>query len=71
MTDYQVHLLIMTLHLQMKEVMYEEKVKKFGKTYGRYNGVRPTLVTIEPDLVKSILVKNFDSFHGVIDLPVW
>ena len=54
----------------MKEVMYEEKVKKFGKTYGRYNGVQPALVTIDPDLVKSILVKNFDSFHGIVDIPV-
>ena len=64
------HLLLLTFNLQMKEVMYEEKVKKFGKTYGRYNGVQPALVTIDPDLVKSILVKNFDSFHGIVDIPV-
>ena len=50
--------------------MYEEKVRKFGKTYGRYDGVKPALVTIDPELVKSIIVKNFDSFHGIIDIPV-
>ena len=50
--------------------MYTEKHKKFGKTYGRYDGVKPALVTIDPELVKNILVKNFDSFHGIIDIPV-
>ena len=50
--------------------MYTDKVKKFGKTYGRYNGTQPTLVTIDPELVKSIIVKNFDSLHGIIDIPV-
>ena len=50
--------------------MYTEKHKKFGKTYGRYDGVKPALVTIDPELVKNILVKNFDSFHGIIDIKV-
>ena len=55
----------------MSEDMYTEKHRKFGKTYGRYDGVKPALVTINPELVKSILVKNFDSFHGIMDIPVW
>ena len=56
---------------QASEDMYTEKHKKFGKTYGRYNGVQPAIVTIDPELVKSIIVKNFDSFHAVFDVPVW
>ena len=55
---------------QASEDMYTEKHKKFGKTYGRYNGVQPAIVTIDPELVKSIIVKNFDSFHAVFDVPV-
>ena len=59
------------LTFQASEDMYTEKHKKFGKTYGRYNGVQPAIVTIDPELVKSIIVKNFDSFHAVFDVPVW
>ena len=45
---------------------YNEKIKQYGKTYVRYDGVFPTLVTIDPDLVKSIMVKNFDCFSAVM-----
>ena len=58
------------MYFKVGEDMYTDKVKKFGKTYGRYNGTQPTLVTIDPELVKSIIVKNFDSLHGIIDIPV-
>ena len=47
-----------------------EKFKRFGRTYGRYDGAIPVLVTKDPELVKSVLVKNFDNFDIIIDLPV-
>ena len=50
---------------------HTNKFKKFGtKTYGCYTGTTPAIVTIDPELLKSVLVKNFDSFPAALDLPV-
>ena len=48
-----------------------EKFKQFGKTYGSYSGAIPTINTIDPDLIKSICLKNADSFdrNFSIDAP--
>ena len=50
--------------------IYLDNHAKLGQTYGFYDGVSPVLVTIDPDLVKSITVKNADSFGEIMDLPV-
>ncbi len=47
-----------------------DKFNKYGKTYGRYDGRVPTIVTKDPELIKSVMVKNFDSFHATIDARV-
>ncbi len=45
---------------------YQEKFRRLGaKTYGRYEGVRPVVVTMDPEVMKSVLVKNFDCFTDV------
>ena len=31
---------------------------KFGKTWGRYSGITPTIVTIDPDIIKEVMVKQ-------------
>ena len=50
---------------------YTRKFKEFGtKTYGKYDGVFPTIVTIDPELVKSVCSKNFDCFPAIVDMPV-
>ncbi len=36
--------------------------KKFGKTWGRYSGVTPTIVTIDPDIIKEVMVKQVQFF---------
>ena len=55
----------------MDHLFYSRKFKEFGvMTYGRYDGVFPTIVTIDPVLVKSVCSKNFDSFPAVVDMPV-
>lgn len=47
------------------------KFKELGtKTYGRYDGVTPVIVTKDPELIKSVLVKNFDSFTSAFDAQV-
>ena len=58
------------LHKQ-DTMFYLNKFKKFGtKTYGCYTGPTPTIVTIDPELVKSVMIKNFDSFPAAMDVPV-
>lgn len=42
---------------------YDKKmVKKYGKTFGTFDGTLPNLFTIDADLIKSIFVKDFDHF---------
>jgi hypothetical protein len=43
---------------------------KYGKTFGKYDGPQASIATIDPELVKSVLVKNFDSFPDATDFPV-
>jgi cytochrome P450 len=44
-----------------------ESFKKYGKTYARYEGREPSILTIDPELIKCIMVKNFESFSDTID----
>ena len=39
-----------------------ELSKKYGKVYGKFDGTQPNLCISDPDLIKSILVKDFDHF---------
>jgi hypothetical protein len=32
--------------------------QKFGKTWGRYSGLSPTIVTIDPEIIKEVMVKQ-------------
>jgi hypothetical protein len=32
--------------------------QKFGKTWGRYAGVNPTIVTIDPEIIKEVMIKQ-------------
>ena len=48
----------------------QEMHEKLGKTWGKYDGREPTIFTIDPDLVKSIMVKNFDSFSEIFDWDI-
>ena len=37
-------------------------VKKYGRVFGVFEGTLPNLWTTDTDLIKSILVKDFDHF---------
>ncbi len=58
------------LHKVLFHKWQQEQHKKLGKTFGRYDGVTPVISTIDPELVKSILVKNFDCFTDTLDIYV-
>jgi hypothetical protein len=48
-----------------------QKFNKFGtKTFARYDGVTPVIVTKDPEVIKSVLVKNFDSFSTSFEMTV-
>ena len=47
-----------------------EWVKKYGMTFGIYEGIQPTIATIDPEIIKTVTVKEFESFTDIIDLPV-
>lgn len=45
--------------------MVEEEtrlVKKYGKVFGFFEGLEPQLFISDPDIIKGILVKDFDHF---------
>ena len=37
-------------------------VKKFGKVFGTFDGLKPNLFINDTDLIKSVFVKDFDHF---------
>lgn len=60
----------LALHKHQVHELAEERHRKYGKTFGRFDGVTPVINTIDPELIKSITVKNFDSFTGIVDMEV-
>ena len=47
---------------------YLEKHRELGRTFTRYEGVTPCIVTIDPDIIKEVTVKQFDNFTDVVDI---
>ena len=43
--------------------------KELGRTWGYYNGQTPTIVTIDPDFIKQVTVKQFDNFSMSFAIP--
>ena len=46
-----------------------KQCKKLGRTWAYYNGQRPTIVTIDPEFIKQVTVKQFDNFTDTFELP--
>ncbi len=54
-----------------KHTEHMDKFKKFNSlTYCKYEGAMPILVSIDPEIVKSVLIKNFDSFPYIMSPEV-
>ena len=45
---------------------FTEKFRQLGRTFARYQGVTPAIITIDPEFIKEITVKQFDNFSHVI-----
>ncbi|XP_025081684.1 cytochrome P450 3A41-like [Pomacea canaliculata] len=43
---------------------FTELTNRFGKVFGFYQGLTPSIVVSDPDLIQQILVKNFSKFNG-------
>ena len=43
--------------------LYEEWTIKYGKVFGYYEGSTPALLVADPDMVREILIKQFDKFE--------
>ena len=55
------------LHNHVLHKVQLDKFRELGtKTYGRYDGIVPTIVTMDPEVLKSVLVKNFESFTDIL-----
>ena len=62
---YQVLKFLMFLHKTTMQNIpkHDQKlVKKYGKTFGYFDGTVPNLWTTDADLIKSVFVKDFDHF---------
>lgn len=55
-------LVLILIHEQTNDTF-----KKLGKTWGRYEGREPCISTIDPELVKCIMIKNFDCFTDTVE----
>ena len=43
--------------------LFREWTKKYGKVFGFYEGTTPTLAVADPDMVREILIKQFNKFE--------
>ena len=48
--------------------LYLERHKRYGLTYGYYEGISPVINTMDPEIVKSVAVKNSECFADKMDL---
>lgn len=53
---------ISTLLKKSIEEIDMDRLKKYGKVFGIFEGPNPALIAADPDLVKLVLVKNFQVF---------
>ena len=47
---------------------YVEKIKQLGKTFARYDGVLPSIVTIDPEIIKEVTAKQFENFSDIVEM---
>ncbi len=47
---------------------YVKKIQQLGKTFVRYDGVTPTIVTIDPEIIKEVTAKQFDNFTDILEM---
>nr|AIL94155.1 cytochrome P450 CYP3027C1 [Tigriopus japonicus] len=58
------------LHKYVLHEVLMDKMRRFGKTYVRFEMAQPVLVTIDPDLIKAITITHFENFSDIIDFKI-
>lgn len=60
--------------LDYHNIAFHEQIvedhQRLGKTFAKYEGTTPVISTIDPEIIKAVTAKEFDSFTDVIDFPV-
>jgi len=51
---------------------FTEKFRQLGRTFARYQGVTPCILSIDPEFIKEVTVKQFDNFSHIIttEMPI-
>ena len=51
---------------------FTDKFRQLGRTFARYQGVTPAIITIDPEFIKEVVAKQFENFTDVIteEMPI-
>ena len=51
---------------------FNKQHRQYGRTFARYMGISPAIVSIDPEFIKEVVVKQFENFTDVVtdELPI-
>ena len=49
---------------------FNKQHRQYGRTFARYMGINPAIVSIDPEFIKEITVKQFDNFSHVFTTEI-
>ena len=65
---------VRNIHWKAHQVNYrqldQDRVQQFGNVWVDYSGTIPMIFVAEPDMIKDIMVKHFDSFTNRVEFGV-
>ncbi|PAV74176.1 hypothetical protein WR25_08746 isoform B [Diploscapter pachys] len=59
------------LKIHGSALVHPDYVKKYGKTFGMYEGLRKYLVTSDMNMITEVFMKQFDNFHARNTSPMY
>ena len=51
---------------------FNKQHRQYGRTFARYMGINPAIVSIDPEFIKEVVVKQFENFTDVVtdEMPI-
>ena len=51
---------------------FNKQHRQYGRTFARYMGINPTIISIDPEFIKEVVVKQFENFTDVVtdEMPI-